>query len=170
MPAHIINFEEKFLAEMREIFFESSMKKSFLNEDEKNFFYQKYLGFYVEKLPSWIYVAFDKKVLGYIVSSPASHDEELYSLQPHLKLFENLFDDYPAHLHINCHVETRGQGVGGQLIHAIFDKMKLNRVKGIHIMTVPQSENRNFYRKNDFLFETQSLFNGTPLLFMGKKF
>lgn len=170
MPTNIIPFDYKFLPEMTEIFFESSVKKTFIDEEEKKLFFQKYLGFYIERYPSWIYVAFDNSVLGYIISSPQSNDGDLYLVQPHLKLFESFFENYPGHLHINCHVGSRSRGVGTLLIDAVVKKMKMEAVKGIHIITGPDSANRNFYKKNGFLFESESNFNGATLLFMGKKF
>lgn len=168
MSAIIRNFEEKDLPEMKQIFFESSTKKDFNNEDEKEAFYQKYLGYYVKHFPDLAFVALKDKVLGYVVAAPVSDSSDLFKIQPHLPLFQEEFAIYPAHLHINCHRESRGQGIGSKLILEIEKKLKELRITGVHIMTGPLSENRSFYKKLGFDHTIEQNFHGSPILLMGK--
>lgn len=174
MSANIVPFlavqnRPEVLAEIREIFFESSTKKSFKDPAEKDAFFEKYLGFYLRSFPELVWIAQGARVLGYVVASPDSHGEELLRLQPHMQTFENLFIDYPAHLHINCHHESRGLGVGSKLIEAVIKALKEQNIVGLHIMTGPDSPNRAFYKKLGFDFESQLPFQGAPILFMGKR-
>lgn len=154
--------------ELREIFFESSTKKEFKDEAEKEAFFYKYLGFYLEHYPKLAWVALTDKVLGYVVVSPQSKSEELIKLQPHLKVFDPECEKFPAHLHINCHSDSRGLGVGSRLINEAVEALKNSNIRGLHIMTGLASQNRSFYRKLGFSFEVERNFHGSSILFMGK--
>ncbi len=169
MSATIVTFEKKYLSELKDIFFESSTKKSFKDQAEKEAFFYKYLGFYLEHFPELCLVAVDKKVLGYVVTSPESISPELLSLQPHLRSFEEYFNKYPAHLHINCHVDSRGQGIGSKLISETEKKLSAMKIKGLHIMTGHDAANQSFYKKLGFNFQVVEDFQGSQILFMGKE-
>lgn len=173
MSAHIIPFEQikndpLILEQVQSIFFESSTKKEFKNEAEKKAFYEKYLGFYLKHYPELAWVAMDDKVLGYVVAAPSSQGADLNSIQPHLKVFESFFEAYPAHLHINCHRDSRGKGVGGLLVKAVESGLKAMNIHGMHIMTGPDALNKKFYLKLGFNFEVLKEFHASPILFMGK--
>ena len=155
--------------ELRDIFFESSTRKTFSDEVEKELFFQKYLGWYMRRYPEYIWLAQDKKLLGYLVISPTSQDLELEELQPHLKVFGAQIQEFPAHLHINCHRESRGQGIGRSLMETGLGVMRSLNISGIHILTSPQAKNRAFYSGLGFDYEVLLPFNQVPILFMGKK-
>lgn len=160
MSADIIPFQEKHLGELKDIFFESSTKKNFVDENEREAFFYKYAGFYLENYPSFCLVAVSDRVLGYVLGAPET-TRELYKLQPHLVHFESEFGRYPAHLHMNCHSAARGQGVGGMLLDAF---VELLAAPGLHIMTGKDVQNVSFYRKHGFVFERLS----HNILFMGR--
>jgi ribosomal protein S18 acetylase RimI-like enzyme len=168
MSALIRKFEFQDLEEVRAIFFESSTKKTFKDSEEKEAFFYKYVGFYLKHWPYLAVVAVADKVLGYVVTAPETQGQELMNLQPHLKIFQHLFLDYPAHLHINCHVDSRGQGVGGKLMLEAITLLKMQYIKGLHIMTGPDSPNQSFYKKLGFTFLEEQNFQGVSILFMGK--
>jgi GNAT superfamily N-acetyltransferase len=169
MSAVVRQFEARDLEEVRGIFFESSSKKTFKDDAEKEAFFHKYLGVYLEYFPELALVAIDKRVLGYVVASPVSDGNgPLAMLQPHLKIFSSYFKDYPAHLHINCHYESRGKGIGSKLILETEKRLKILNIKGLHIMTGPDSANQSFYKKLGFDFQTEEPFQGSSILFMGK--
>lgn len=175
MPASVVPFKRvqdrpEVLTQVREIFFESSTRKEFKDESEREAFFQKYVGFYLDHYPELAWIGFSgEKVLGYLVAAPRSSDPELDKIQPHLKAFEAFFKDYPAHLHINCHHESRGMGLGSQLVRVLVAELKIMRIPGLHIMTGPDSQNRSFYKKLGFDFESEVPFRGTPILFMGRR-
>ena len=155
-------------AQLSEIFFESSSKKDFPDEASRESFFYKYLGFYLEHFPELTLVAEEKRILGYVVAAPDSSIPELNKIQPHLEIFKEHIQKYPAHLHINCHAESRGQGLGSKLITRIEEVLRTSNINGLHIMTGPDSLNRNFYRKLGFTYEFIGDFQGSPILFMGK--
>ncbi|MGE3608118.1 MAG: GNAT family N-acetyltransferase [Bacteriovoracaceae bacterium] len=155
-------------SQIDDIFFESSTKKEFKDQAEKEAFHWKYVGFYLKNFPELTLVAYADKLLGYILGSPSTRREDLYLIQPHLSIFEDLFELFPAHLHINCHFEARGLGIGGKLLEAFEAELKTAGVKGLHIMTGTESLNRNFYIKHGFHFQEVRSFQGNPILFMGK--
>ena len=169
MSASIVPYEEKFLPQIRDIFFESSTKKSFKDEAERDAFFYKYLGFYLKYYPHLAWVALDDRVLGYVVSAPISSSEEIDTIQPHLKTFERYFSQYPGHLHINCHHEARGKGIGGMLVAKVIQEFKTLKIAGIHIITGPDALNKNFYKKLGFDQQAVESFQGSPILFMGKR-
>lgn len=167
----ILNFKDPriqlgdFRSQVDEIFFESSSKKDFKDAQEKAAFNWKYLGFYLAHYPEYAWLALQEgKVLGYILGMPFTHDPSLYGIQPHLKAFEEQFQNFPAHLHINCLHEARGKGIGKQLTLRLLNQLQGQGIKGLHIMTGPLSENRHFYEKLGFDFTLEK--NG--ILLMGK--
>lgn len=170
MSATIVTLAPEHIREVKEIFFESSTKKTFKDAAEKDRFFEKYLGFYLRHFPNLALVALvNGRVMGYVVATPVSDDPELDALQPHLKVFQDDFKMYPSHLHINCHFESRGQGVGSQLLKEIEQRLKALNIQGLHIMTAPDSSNKNFYLRLGFDYEKTLDFHGAPILLMGKK-
>ena len=168
MSAVVVPYEDSMNEEVREIFFESSTKKLFKDEAEKEAFYEKYLGFYLKHYPQFAWVARSERVLGYVIVAPESQNIELQKLQPHLQVFDSYFQNYPAHLHINCHYESRGLGVGSKLILEAETKLRQLNIKGLHIMTSRDAANKSFYKKLGFDFQTELNFHGSMILFMGK--
>lgn len=168
MSAVIRPFQSSDLTEVKEIFFESSTKKDFKDENERELFFEKYLGFYLKNFPEFAFVASDEKILGYIVGAARSNDPELLRLQPHLFTFEAHFSKYPSHLHINCHHEARGQGIGRKLVAVLEEKLKLHHIQGLHIMTSPDATNKNFYSSLGFHDQILQDFRGVSILLMGK--
>lgn len=169
MSALIVPLDIKHMKEVREIFFESSTRKEFKDEAEREAFFYKYVGYYLKHYPQLCFVAVKDRVLGYIVGSPQSTEAELVSIQPHLNIFSREYQEYPAHLHINCHHESRGMGVGSLLVGKLIECLKLNNINGLHIMTGANAHNQSFYKKLGFDYEVVEDFRGSPILFMGKK-
>ena len=160
---------EKDLQELREIYFESSAKKDFKDEKEKENFYWKYLGFYLEHFPEYVWIAKGERILGYVVGAPRSDLPELLKIQPHLEIFRPLFKVYPSHLHINLHSDARGQGLGSRLLTELEVQLQRLDITGLHIMTGVESRNKNFYTRLGFDFQKTLEFSGHPILFMGKE-
>lgn len=169
MSAIVVPFENKFLPEVRTIFFESSTKKEFKDEAEKEAFFYKYVGHYLKYYPEYAFVALEDKVLGYLVASPESESNEFNLIQPHLKVFHESFQDFPAHLHINCHHESRGKGIGRLLVAAGEERLRKHNISGLHIMTGVDARNQSFYQRLGFNSEISKTFNGSLILLMGKK-
>jgi GNAT superfamily N-acetyltransferase len=163
----IVDFSEEFRPQLAEIFFETSTKKEFKDQKEKDVFYWKYVGFYLSHYSEFAWLAVQEgKLLGYVLGIPKTQELSLYAIQPHLQAFEEHFKTYPAHLHVNCHVDARGKGVGKMLVLKLLGQLKDRKIPGLHIMTGPTSDNKNFYRKLGFDYEIEM----NSILFMGIKF
>lgn len=158
------------LLQLKEIYFESSSRKTFASEEDKENFYGKYLGFYQKHFPEFFWVASsEQRVLGYVAGAPRTDLPSLYEIQPHLKTFQQFYQEFPAHLHINLHAEARGLGLGSKLLIELEKQFQQNGITGLHIMTGPDARNKNFYSRLGFDFEVTLEFQGNPILFMGKK-
>jgi ribosomal protein S18 acetylase RimI-like enzyme len=157
---------------VKEIFFLSSARKTFLTPKDKIQFFEDWTSYYFESCPDLIFLALDSKskVLGYLMGAPDSK-RALNHYQTRVKsfaVFKDQFDRYPAHLHINLHPEARGQGLGSKLIDHFAGAMRQNQVPGVHIVTSPTSRNVQFYRQNQFDFELERPFHSARLLFMAR--
>ncbi len=154
------------LDKIKEIFFEASAVKEFKDLEHKERFFKRWCGQYLENYPSCFLLAFEgERLLGYSCSHPNSHLALVEFSIPGQELFKHLFDEYPLHLHINCHKESRGKGVGKKLILA---QTRLTSV-GIHIITEKSADNCGFYRALGFDREEEAELKGHALLFMGRK-
>jgi GNAT superfamily N-acetyltransferase len=170
MKVTILPYTPARLAELREIFFLPPARQDFPDEKEKQAFFDRWTSYYFEFEPGQIWIAVDERnrMLGYLTGSLDSEKAKPL-ITPKLAsytLFEDLFARFPAHLHINCHHDARGQGVGSLLIgHFVRECAG----RGVHIMTSPGLPNNAFYRRNGFTFELTREFKGKPILFMGKE-
>ncbi|MFK8138135.1 MAG: GNAT family N-acetyltransferase [Bdellovibrionales bacterium] len=151
------------------------IKSSSLNldtEDEKRKAFKKWTDYYLDNNPEWIYLTLNDQsdVTSYLMACPQSGNaEELFEDFLSYDLFEDQFGDFPAHLHMNTHPKYRGKGLGSLLISALETDLGAVNVLGFHIITSPQSENVNFYKKAGLDFQLQRPFKDFKLLFMGKK-
>lgn len=153
-------------AQIRVIFFETSTRKEFASEEEREAFFEKYVGFYLKNYPHLVFVAKSERVLGYVLGSPIT-DASFYKIQPHLEVFEDLFKKYPGHLHINLSAASQGLGLGQKLVFEFCRALSTYHSPGLHIMTGPESRNQSFYEKLGFSFKKTRNFRGNPILFMG---
>lgn len=152
----VVNFKEELREQLTEIFFESSTKKDFKDQKEKDAFFWKYVGFYLSHYSEYAWLAIqDGKLLGYVLGMPATNNSDLYAIQPHLEAFKEYFKSYPAHLHVNCHINARGKGIGKLLVLKLLEQLKDENVQGLHIMTGPTAKNKVFYQKLGFNFEVE---------------
>jgi len=67
------------------------------------------------------------------------------------KYYENLYKDYPAHLHIDMLPTLQGKGLGRKLMNTLFMELERQGIKSLHLGV--SAENKNavlFYQKLDF--------------------
>jgi ribosomal protein S18 acetylase RimI-like enzyme len=160
------------LLAIRDIFYVSSARQHFSSPEEKIEFFEKWTRYYITEQPELIFLAVedDAKVLGYLMGCADSkaalpyYEERLKSYA----VFADQFEKYPAHLHINFRPEARGQGIGSKLIEHFCEKLVQDDVRGVHIVTSPDADNRRFYSKNKFAFELKRRWREVDLLFMGR--
>lgn len=143
------DWSKELINQVDQIFYETSVISNFSDEKERLSFKFKYLDFYLEKYPEYCFAFLDSdKVLGYIVAATKT-DQQLIHFD-YYHSFENCLRNYPAHLHINCSPSYQGKGVGRKLWAHLREKLVRDKVKGLHIITTPDSRNIDFYTKNDF--------------------
>jgi len=155
---------------LSEIFYESSTKKKFESESQKQDFFEKYLGFYLKNDPTLCFYAENAGVtIGYCVGMLQTAGAELFEKQPHLRIFQDHYVKFPTHLHMNCDYRYRGQGLGSKLLLAFEQEIAGRNISGLHIMTSSDSPNVSFYQKAGFAFRDEREWFGSRILFMGKK-
>ena len=159
------------LNRVREIFFLSSNRKKFASEDERDDFFKTWTDYYFKFCPELILFDHDgAKIRGYLMGCADSASAELF-YRDRLKsyaVFANLFSRFPGHLHINVHPDGRSQGVGARLIAQFEEILKKRGVRGLHIVTSPESANTAFYLRNGFSYKEIRDWQNHSLLFMGK--
>lgn len=159
------------LSEIKYIFYISSSVKEFKDEQHKEEFFNKWCGDYLRLYPEQFYLMIDSEnnLLGYL----SGMNNSLLALNsmrvPGFKIYSDLFESFPAHLHINFHPSTRGKGYGSILVGHYLEELKSAGVKGIHLVTSPDAKNVSFYTRLGFdqIYIREN--NGYPTQFMGKK-
>ena len=169
----IDELDEQQLSLVIKIFFETTTVTNFSSEEAKELLLYRYFGYYQETNPELFLIAFDDEAtdipLGYICGMTESFsDQALIKLQPQIEYYAEFGDEFPAHLHINISPSAQGKGIGGKLLDAFCEKLKSDKCPGVHIITAPESRNRQFYARHGFSLEIIKKINEVDLLFMGK--
>jgi len=154
---------------VEEIFHLSSSKQKFDSSDEKLRFLERWTGYYRQNEPQHFLLALapDGRVAGYLSGCTDSRSaRRLYSDIPYYAVFEDFFEAYPAHLHVNCHPEFRGRGVGTELVKAFIKECSACGLAGLHLVTSPGARNVSFYRRCGFDFSLSRTWRETELLFL----
>lgn len=148
-----------------EVFWETTTRKEFASETERQQFQHQYLDVYLDQLA---FVAVEHhQVMGYIVGQLDTLKTEA-SWPAHLSIFREEYTQYPAHLHINCCNASQGKGLGGQLLAALETELRGLGVKGLHLITAAEARNVNFYKKYGYLEIAQRPWKTAQLLMLGK--
>ena len=158
-------------SQIEAIFWETSARKAFASDDEKIHFRARYLDTYLTQYSEHVFVAaLGERVLGYILGVPETlKATDILKSSPHLEIFEDLYERYPAHLHINLTADARGTGLGGELLQAFERHLSALQVKGVHLITAATARNVSFYLKNHYTHRVERLWDGRPLLLLGKQ-
>lgn len=163
--------QENLATQIRDVFFLCAARKEFSSAEERNGFYDRWTKYYYENCPEDIWLAVDprRRVAGYLTGCRDStralpyYSDKVKSY----RVFEDLFEEFPAHLHINCHPEYQGRGAGRMLIEAFVRDIE-PRLSGVHIVTAPDESNVRFYEKMGFIETHLRMCNQSPVFFMGK--
>lgn len=157
------------LKSIEDIFFEATSKKEFTSPEHKASFFKRWCGDYLHFYPEqFLLMKEEGKLLGYLSGCQNSREALLKLNVPGHAVYQDLFDNFPAHLHINFHHSCRGRGLGSDLINAYCEKLLRQSVKGLHLITSPEAKNVSFYHRLGFLHQVQREYNGMQTLFMGK--
>lgn len=156
------------LKEVEEIFFLSSSLKSFSSEERRQAFFKRWCGDYQELYPKEFFIAMeDGMTLGYLSGCMDSLRAMNEIQVPGFAIFQDLFNAFPAHLHINFHPTARGKGLGTLIMKHYFRHLSHNNIVGVHLVTSPDAQNVSFYQRLGFSKTQTRDFNGMPLYFMG---
>jgi GNAT superfamily N-acetyltransferase len=154
---------------IEEVFFLSASRRVFPSNRERALFFERWIGYYRDHEPDGIYLSLPPsgRLEGYLTGCRDSRAAtRLYGDVDSYRLFEDLFDEYPAHFHVNCHPEFRGLGVGTRLVNAFLDACKGGAIRGVHVVTAVDADNIGFYRKCGFDFAVARYWRGRGLLFL----
>lgn len=157
------------LLQIREIFFLSTSIKEFSSLDRKEAFFKRWCGDFIALFPEHFYLMMEGgKLLGYLSGCLDSAAAKGQLEVPGYLVFEDLFGEFPAHLHINFHPDCRGRGLGSLLVNEFCKDLSRLKITGVHLVTSPGSQNVSFYSRLGFKREVSREFNSMSLLFMGK--
>ena len=165
--------KEQRIKDLYEIFFKTTTAD--ISTDEKcESLIAKYVTPYIKNWPDDVFFVCDlasQKTIGYLTGCRNSTAAAILfaSQLKSYEVFADLFVRFPAHLHINIHPDWHGKGVGSFLIQEYIIELKKYKIKGVHIVTSPDSKNVDFYSKHMFTLKVQRVFNSKNLLFMGKR-
>ena len=90
--------KESVIGQLKEIFYMSSDKKTFQSDEEKENFFKKWCGDYLEFFPQFVFLALRKdELLGYLTGTDNTLSAMSVLKVPGLKVFEDLYQEFPAH-------------------------------------------------------------------------
>jgi GNAT superfamily N-acetyltransferase len=161
-----------YLGDIDDIFFQSSAKRDFSSQEEKQAFREMSLGRYIEKHLSSFFVALDAdgRAVGYLAGSlenpiTLNHFNDV----AYFRSIEDICRDYPAHLHVNVAERYRNRGLGTSLVGRFVEWAKLHSVKGIHLVTSSTAQSIPFYRRSGFIQLRTFPWNSGISVCMGRK-
>jgi GNAT superfamily N-acetyltransferase len=160
------------LGDINTIFFESSARRDFRGQEEKQVFREMSLGRYIEKHRSSFFVALDDdwRAVGYLagcLENPLTLKH--FNDVSYFRYIPDICQDYPAHLHVNVAEQYRNRGLGTALIGRFADWAKLHSVEGIQIVTSSTSRSIPFYRRSGFIELRTFPWNSGISVCMGRK-
>lgn len=157
--------------EIREIFFLSSSRQDIADEAEKEKFWHNWTSYYFSNEPDLIFVSLmEDRTIGYLMGccDSTGASQQISQRIASYRLFDDLFPEYPAHLHMNLHPDFRGQGLGEELVQAFVSELMVRQIRGVHLVTTTSARNVRFYKKTGFEDIDQRRFRDADLLFMGR--
>ena len=112
---------EALRSQIEEILLVSANPRRVADEASRAAFLDRWLTPYLEAYPEQLLLALeeaeDGQVLGVLNGCPDSAGATVFrDLHPYYRLFADLYEDYPAHFHVNCHPEHRGRGLATRLV------------------------------------------------------
>jgi GNAT superfamily N-acetyltransferase len=160
------------LAEIDEIFFQSSTRHTFCDQDERRAFRDMFLDRYFIKHRDSFFVAIDDtgRTIGYLagcLKNPTTLDH--FDDVSYFRCIADICQEFPAHLHINVAEPFRNLGLGTQLIERFADWTRLHSVGGIHIVTSSTSRSIPFYKRTGFIELRTFPWNSSVSVCMGRR-
>lgn len=150
-------------AAITDIFFRSSVRQSFESDEARARFLATWTGWYLSEGAADVWLSLDDAgtVIGYLTGCRDSRAARpLFTTVPRYDAFADLFDRFPAHLHVNVHPDHRNGGIGAALV----EHFAAVCGTGVHVVTGAGARNAAFYRRHGF---TEAVERG-GLLFLGR--
>ena len=163
----------KAYARVTEIFFRSSHSGTSLKGVAKEKFFDCWVGYYLEEIPeqTLLFKTESGNIVGYLtgcLNSAAARP--LYGSCFYYSEFDGFYTEYPAHFHVNCDPEFRGQGIGRKLVETFVGRLKQVGNPGAHLVTGKAARNRRFYERLSFVERATCQLNKTDLVLLGRDF
>jgi len=160
--------------QIEEILLVSANPRRVADEPSRAAFLARWLAPYLAAYPAQLLLALDEggdgQVLGVLNGCLDSAGAAVFrDLHPYYRLFADLYEDYPAHFHVNCHPDHRGRGVGSRLVQAFVARCRDAGLPGVHLVTAPGLRNVGFYRRNGFTEEVERSEAGRTYLLLGRR-
>ncbi len=160
--------------EIEEILLTSANPQRVADESARAAFLDRWLTPYLEAYPDQVLLALDEaedgRVLGVLNGCLDSAAATVFrDLHPYYRLFADLYEDYPAHFHVNCRPAHRSRGVGSRLVQAFVALCRDAGLPGVHLVTAPGLRNVGFYRRNGFTEAVERSEAGHSYLFLGQQ-
>ena len=149
------------------IFFLSSPSGGTLRGAERDDFFRRWTGYYLEHAAAYC-LLYDEggRVLGYLTGCDASRDAaRLFDDLSYYAAFAEFHDAYPAHLHVNVHPDARGRGVGAVLVENFATRVGM----AVHLVTAVGARNLRFYDRLGFATVAVRRVDGRDLVVLGRK-
>jgi len=160
------------LAQIEAIFFEAS-GRTFEPGPERDVFRERWLGRYLQGGTDVVVLALAgaDTVAGYLVGAidSAAEQERFADISYFRDDFADLARRFPAHLHINLAPAFRSRGVGARLIEAFADHAATVGAGGVHVVTGVGLRNVRFYERCGFFPRATAIWNGRPIVFLGRE-
>ncbi len=158
--------------EIAEIFFLSASRSHFRSSEEKAEFLRRWTGFYRDEATEHFHLAIapDGRLAGYLTGClDSAAAERLYRDLPHYRVFEDRFEAFPAHFHINLHPSFRSRGLGSRLARVFIADCAERRLAGVHVVTAADARNAKFYRRLGLTEADTRPWQDRELLFLGHR-
>lgn len=139
-----------------QIFFETANIQEFDSLLEREAFYQRWFGHYLDADPASFLLAIDDDdtAIGYLAGCVDSFSNQASGIIEDMGFYTPAFcaalRDYPSHLHINVKPGQQGKGIGRLLMARYFALCRERGSSGIHVVTDTKSRAVRFYRHCGF--------------------
>lgn len=128
--------------------------------------FQAFVGTYYQDFPDHFFIALEGEVVtGYLAICPDTKSFIKTSFFEYYQAFVDLYEDHPAHLHINIRQSHQGLGVGSKLLAHAKKEVEFS----LHTITYKDDRNVDFYLKNKFSIVTVRDYKSKALIFLSNQ-
>ena len=154
------------ISAIEEILFLSSPSGGTLRGAERDDFFRRWTGFYLDQAAELCLLYHEGgRVLGYLTGCDASRDAaRLFDDLFYYAAFAEFHAAYPAHFHVNVHPDARRRGVGAVLVENFATRVGT----AVHLVTAVAARNVRFYDRLGFATVAMRRVDGRDLVMLGR--